>query len=125
VKKRLFFLIIGFWCLKTSVNMFPTFERYSQQILLQKLVFEPFKWVGAIFLFILGFLAIARVIKEICEQMKKNQLYKERIWIVFIALIFIYIGIQSIVVALAAIGFSLFYGIMDANTQRKSRYFNS
>jgi putative Mn2+ efflux pump MntP len=125
VKKRLFFLIVGYWCLKTSVSVFPTFERYSQQILLQKLVFEPFKWFGAILLFILGFLAIARVIKEICEQMKKNQLSKERLWIVLIALIYIYIGFQSIVVALAAIGFSLFYGIMDAETQRKSRYYNS
>ncbi|MFN7252164.1 MAG: hypothetical protein ACK4M9_15390 [Anaerobacillus sp.] len=125
MKKRLFFLIVGFWFLKTSVNMFPTFERYSQQILLQKLVFEPFKWFGAILLFILGFLAIARVITEICEQMKKNRLSKEWLWIVLIASIFIYIGFQSIVVALAAIGFSLFYGIMDANTQRKSRYFNS
>ncbi|MCT8138858.1 hypothetical protein H1D32_14725 [Anaerobacillus sp. CMMVII] len=126
MKKRIVLLIIGFWCLKKSLSMFPSFEQYRLDIILQVLLFEPFKLLGATVLYILGFLAIARVIKRIYEQiMVSNSIKKELLWIIVIGLLFLYISLESVLATLVSVGFSLFYGIMDANIQRKSRYFNS
>ncbi|QOY35887.1 hypothetical protein AWH56_025090 [Anaerobacillus isosaccharinicus] len=126
MKKRILFLIIGFWCLKLSTNMFPTFESFTAGAVWQTLIFSPFKWFGAIFLFTIGFLAIARVIKTICEQVVKNSTMKKELpWVIVVVLQFFIVSFESLVITGAAVGFSLFYGIMDANIQRKNRHFNN
>jgi hypothetical protein len=126
MKKRLFFLIIGCWFLRMSINLFPSFAQVNVDVVLQKLIFEPFKLFGAIFFFIGGFLTLARVIKGICEEITKNNNVKqERLSIIALLIVFGYIGLESFLVAVAAAGLSLFYGVMDANIPRKSRYYNS
>ncbi|RXJ03913.1 hypothetical protein DS745_00530 [Anaerobacillus alkaliphilus] len=126
MKKRVLLLLIGFWCLKMSMNMFPTLDVLTNENFIQKLVFEPFKLLGALLLFIFGFLAIARVIKRICEQIYKgNKSNEELLWIGFILVIFVFLGFQSFWLTVLAIGFSLFYGIMDANIRRRSRHYNN
>lgn len=126
MKKRILFLIIGFYCLKLSTNMVPTFENFTAGAVWQTLIFNPFKWFGAIFLFTIGFLAIARVIKTICEQVVKHSTMKKELpWVIVVIFLFFIVSFESLVITGAAVGFSLFYGIMDANIQRKNRYFNN
>lgn len=126
VKKRIFLIIIGFWCLKLSINLFTSFDVFTLEMVLQKLIFNPFRWFGAIILFVVGFLAIARVIKVICEQISKDKsVKKEWLWIIVLCMLFTYVSFESLLAALLAVGFSLFYGIMDANIRQKRRYYNS
>ncbi len=124
MKKRLTLLLVGFLCLKLSMVTFPTFNLFSIEILMHKLVFEPFKWLGSILLFISGFFSISRLIKEIYENVWiKRSLKKELRWILLIILGFVIIAIDNVWGAIAAIVFSSLYGIMDANIHRKSRYY--
>lgn len=114
-KKKLLLLVIGFFSLKYSSESFPTFTGSFEDIL-QRLIFNPFQFLGSVVLFIIGFLAIARVIKTIVEQkaLRKNtKVHLILIGLMF--LIFLYIALKSIALAFVAIVLSLFYGIMDAN----------
>jgi putative Mn2+ efflux pump MntP len=126
MKKRLLYLFVGFFCLKLSIDVFPSFESISMQILLPKLVFEPFTWLNSILLFIIGFLAISRLIKEVCENITmKPRMHQETKWIWILILGFVFIALKNIWVALAALGISCFYGIMDANIRKSRRYYHN
>ncbi len=125
MKKRLWFSIVGFVFLHLSINMVPTFDVLTWEAIMHRLVFEPFKLAGALLLFILGFLAIARVIKQVCEQvyfgLRKD---KEVPWLIGLTFMFLYLAFHNFWLTLAALGLSLFYGIMDANIRRRSRFYN-
>lgn len=126
MKRKLFLLIIGFLSLKLSTKTFPIFEEFRIEIILNSLVFLPFNWLGSIFLFILGFFAISRVIKVSFEGiMIKASLTKEWKWLLGLLIVFIFLAFESFWAALLALGISLFYGIMDADIHNKSRYYDS
>ncbi|OIJ15884.1 hypothetical protein BKP35_02530 [Anaerobacillus arseniciselenatis] len=127
MKKRLTFLLVGFLCLNLSISTFPlALNSFTTEILMHKLVFEPFKWLGSILLFISGFFTISRLIKMISENVtKQNSFNREALWIALIILGFIFIAFNNFLVSIAAFVFSAFYGIMDANVHRKSRYYNN
>jgi len=126
VKRKLFLLILGFLSLKLSTKTFPIFEEFRIEIILNSLVFSPFNWLGSIFLFILGFLAISRVIKVSIEGiMIKASLTKEWKWFLGLLIVFTSLAFESFWAALLALGTSLFYGIMDADIHNKSRYYDS
>ncbi|OIJ14846.1 hypothetical protein BKP37_07675 [Anaerobacillus alkalilacustris] len=126
MKKRIAFLVIGYLCLKQSNNLFPKIEGLSSDFIINKLVFNPFQWLGSVLLFIIGFLFIARVIKSVAETIiKKSTTYQQLGWISVIILVFLLIGFESLWLAIGSGIVSLFYGLMDANVTKRNRYYQS
>ncbi|WNF37998.1 hypothetical protein RJD24_06075 [Bacillaceae bacterium IKA-2] len=126
MSRKMLFFIIGFFSFMLSAKIFPAFEVLQYEVILSSLVFSPFSWLGSIFLFIVGFLAVSRVIKTSIERvMITASLRKELNWLLGIVVLFVILALESFWVALLGLGISLFYGIMDANVQKRSRYYGS
>lgn len=119
MKKRLLLLLVATLALKVSMNIFPNIYLYSFESVLSQLLFNPFSWIGSSFLFIIGFLAVARVIKSIIESMAmKRRVASEWKSFAMLFVMFTYIALDSIVISIVVLAISLFYGIMDAKDSR-------
>lgn len=127
LRKKLALFVLGFFCLNIANQIFVKFDILTKDIIVYTLVFKPFQLFGGIFMFIAGFLAMARLIKKIIEEFViKDQKYQEIGWSVMIVLMFLFLGLESIWFALCGLGFSLFYGIMDANIAKNhKRYYQN
>lgn len=126
VRRKMLFFILGSLSFMLSIKISPTLGGFQFEIILSSLVFSPFNWLGTIILFIVGFLAISRVIKANIEGiMIKSSLTKELTWLLGIGVMFILLALESFWITLLGLGISLFYGIMDANVHKKSRYYDS
>ncbi|MEB1806883.1 MAG: hypothetical protein LPK26_06235 [Bacillaceae bacterium] len=120
VKKALL-LIVGHVCISSSSGIFPSPFALTFSEWLGQLVFAPFSLLGAALLFVIGFMALAFVIKEIILGVVYPFLNKRLvdpneciIAIIFFISFIIQLVLHPIAGVLAGI-LAGTYGIMEAN----------
>ncbi|MFV8828412.1 hypothetical protein [Alkalihalobacterium sp. APHAB7] len=120
VKKALL-LIVGHVCISSSSRVFPSPFNLTFSEWLGELVFSPFSLLGATLLFIVGFMALAFVIKGIILGVVFPLLNKGLVnpnECIIAIILFFSVIIQSVMHPITGVLAGMFataYGIMEAN----------
>lgn len=124
MKRRLFYLTVGYLLINSSIDSFEVIINQAQDSILTSLFFHSFQWLAAILLFISGFLLFSRYVKITVEQVLfKRFSIGETIWIAFFLLTNAVLMVSSIVITALALSMALMYGILDAKIYNKSNRF--
>ena len=120
-KMNILLLLISFVMLYQSFSIFPVPSNWTLSMILAELIFQPFKLLGSVCLFICGFITNAYVIRKVIAKsiIKKKAVETSDILILTcMGAGFIYLTITQTLFALLALGLSLFYGIMDVDFEK-------
>ncbi|WP_209122557.1 hypothetical protein [Alkalihalobacillus sp. BA299] len=121
VSRKVLLFIIGNVCIIISSRTFPSPKLLTFSEWLGELVFSPFSLLGAVILFIVGFMAFAFLVKAtiievVYPYMKKRSINTSEVVVAIMMLVsfFFQVALHPLTGALAVI-FAIAYGIMEAN----------